>query len=99
VTQIQPQASVGSAFSPYFFLNFSTRPAESTNFCLPVKNGWQLEQISTWMLPAVECVSTTWPQAQTIWQTLYSGCIPAFIGSSQTKVFITQPPGRFNPPE
>ena len=25
----------------------STRPAVSTSFCLPVKNGWQAEQIST----------------------------------------------------
>jgi hypothetical protein len=26
-------------FSPYFFWNLSTRPAESTSFCLPVKKG------------------------------------------------------------
>jgi hypothetical protein len=31
----------------YFFWKRSTRPALSTNFCFPVKNGWQLEQIST----------------------------------------------------
>ena len=29
------------------FLNLSRRPPASTNFCLPVKNGWHLEQIST----------------------------------------------------
>ena len=29
--------------------NFSTRPVVSTNFILPVKNGWQAEQISTVM--------------------------------------------------
>ena len=29
----------------------SIRPAVSTSFCLPVKNGWQAEQISTTMLP------------------------------------------------
>ena len=34
-------------FSPYFLRNFSTRPAESRNFCFPVKKGWQFEQIST----------------------------------------------------
>ena len=27
--------------------NLSTRPAVSTSFCLPVKNGWHAEQIST----------------------------------------------------
>lgn len=26
--------------------NFSTRRAVSTNFCLPVKNGWQFEHTS-----------------------------------------------------
>ena len=31
----------------------STRPAVSTSFCLPVKNGWQAEQISTWMIALV----------------------------------------------
>src|SRR5258708_28959206 len=31
----------------YFFWKRSTRPAVSTSFCLPVKKGWQLEQIST----------------------------------------------------
>ena len=36
-----------AAASAYFFWKRSTRPAVSTNFCLPVKNGWQLEQIST----------------------------------------------------
>ncbi len=36
----------------------STRPAVSIIFCLPVKNGWQLEQISMWMSPLwVERVS------------------------------------------
>src|SRR5690348_4591744 len=35
------------AASAYFFWKRSTRPAVSISFCLPVKNGWQLEQIST----------------------------------------------------
>jgi hypothetical protein len=39
--------SLFSLFSPYFFLNRSILPAVSKNFCFPVKNGWQLEQIST----------------------------------------------------
>ena len=29
----------------------STRPAVSSSFCLPVKNGWQAAQISTLMSP------------------------------------------------
>src|SRR5690554_5656109 len=35
--------------SPHFCRNRSTRPAVSTSFCRPVKNGWQTEQISTRM--------------------------------------------------
>src|SRR5271165_2791395 len=42
----------------------STRPAVSTSFCLPVKNGWQAEHISTWMSPLwVERVTKFEPQA------------------------------------
>lgn len=33
-------------FFSYFCRKRSTRPAVSTSFCLPVKNGWQFEQIS-----------------------------------------------------
>jgi len=47
-------------------LNFSMRPAVSMIFCLPVKNGWQAEQISMWKSPAVERVSMRLPQAQRI---------------------------------
>jgi hypothetical protein len=32
-------AGAATAFFPYFLLNRSTRPAESTSFCFPVKNG------------------------------------------------------------
>jgi hypothetical protein len=39
-----------AAASAYFFVKRSTRPAVSMSFCLPVKNGWQLEQISTFSL-------------------------------------------------
>ena len=35
----------------YFLSNLSTRPAVSISFCFPVKNGWQLEQISTRISP------------------------------------------------
>src|SRR5260370_1385575 len=44
----------------------STRPAVSTSFCLPVKNGWQLEQISTRSMSplTVERVWKLFPQAQ-----------------------------------
>ena len=47
----------------YFLLNRSTLPAESTSFCLPVKKGWHLEQISTFILLAVEPVLNSLPQA------------------------------------
>jgi len=44
---IRNQAEAFSFFLEYFFWKRSTRPAVSTSFCLPVKNGWQFEQIST----------------------------------------------------
>ena len=49
---------------PNFLLNRSTRPAVSTNFCLPVKNGWQFEQMSTVSRAAVLRVVNVLPQAQ-----------------------------------
>jgi hypothetical protein len=49
---------------PNFLLNRSTRPAVSTNFCLPVKNGWQLLQMSTVSLACVLRVVNVFPQAQ-----------------------------------
>ena len=65
------------------FLNLSTRPPASTYFCLPVKKGWHLEQMSTrsspLASPLVERVVTDSPQAQRIVTSLYSGWIPAFI--------------------
>src|ERR1035438_5820683 len=48
-----------------FFTNRSTRPSVSISFCRPVKNGWQLEQISTRRSPLwVERVGKLCPQAQ-----------------------------------
>jgi len=62
-----------------FFLNLSTRPPASTNFCLPVKNGWHLEQISTLNSDFVERVVNVSPQAHLTVASTYSGCIPCFI--------------------
>src|SRR2546430_3751010 len=59
-------ASTLAAASAYFLVKRSTRPAVSISFCLPVKKGWQLEQISTFSLSPlmVERVVKLWPQAQ-----------------------------------
>ena len=51
---------------PYFFRNTSTRPAVSTIFCRPVKNGWQLEQTATRRLGTVERVCSVAPQVHVI---------------------------------
>jgi hypothetical protein len=40
------------------------RPAVSISFCFPVKNGWQAEQTSTWMLESTLRVEIEFPQAQ-----------------------------------
>ena len=72
-------ADATSDFFAYFLLYFSTRPAESTNFCRPVKNGWQLEQISSRKSPMVERVSNVLPQTQDTVAFLYSGWIPGLI--------------------
>ena len=45
-------------------LQRSTRPAVSTNFCLPVKNGWHWLQISTLIFGSVLRVTNELPQAQ-----------------------------------
>jgi hypothetical protein len=65
--------SVSVAFFPYFLLYRSTRPAESTSFCRPVKKGWQFEQISIFRFPAVDRVSKVFPQMQETIAFLYSG--------------------------
>src|ERR1700722_11394661 len=59
-------AAAFAAASAYFFVKRSTRPAVSISFCLPVKNGWQFEQISTLISSPleVERVSNVLPQAQ-----------------------------------
>src|SRR4051812_22588500 len=57
----------------YFFWNFSTRPVVSKNFILPVKNGWQAEQISTAMFFRVLRVVNLLPQPHTTVASTYSG--------------------------
>jgi len=47
--------------------------AVSTSFCWPVKNGWQLEQISTWISGTVERVAMTCPHEQTMRAAMYFG--------------------------
>src|SRR6185437_16226491 len=52
--------------------------AVSTSFCLPVKNGWQAEQISRTMSPLwVERVSKWLPQAQRTLVFSYLGWMPS----------------------
>src|SRR5437016_187723 len=58
---------------PNFLLNRSTRPAVSTNFCFPVKNGWQALQISTLIFAVVLRVTNVFPQAQWTAQVMYLG--------------------------
>jgi hypothetical protein len=50
---------------PYFWRKRSMRPAVSMSFCLPVKNGWQLLQMSEWIRGTVERVSKVLPHAHT----------------------------------
>src|SRR5213595_1149275 len=64
---------------PNFLLKRSTRPAVSTNFCLPVKNGWHAEQISTLILATVLRVVKVLPQAQCTLQVMYLGWVLVFI--------------------
>src|ERR1041385_7937311 len=66
----------------YFRRKRSTRPAVSTSFCLPVKNGWQFEQISRLMAPlCVDRVVNVFPHAQCTRTSSYLGWIAAFIAS------------------
>src|SRR5579872_4582876 len=57
----------------YLRWNFSTRPVVSTYFILPVKNGWQAEQISTVMFFFVLRVTNLLPQPQVTVASTYSG--------------------------
>src|SRR5207249_6880499 len=66
-------------FRAYFLWNFSTRPAVSTSFCRPVKNGWHLEQIATRRFGTVERVGYVAPHAHTIEVSTYLGWISVFM--------------------
>ena len=86
LAEISPKLpiGVGKKYSkayckPYFFLNLSTRPALSTIFSLPVKNGWQAEQISKRISALFERVLKVLPQAQVTLHSTYSGCMSFFI--------------------
>ena len=61
-----PALPFAIAFLLYLRWKRSTRPAVSTNRCLPVKKGWHLEQISTRMVGRVDRVWMTSPQLQVI---------------------------------
>ena len=63
----------------YLLLKRSTRPVVSTSFCVPVKNGWHAEQISTWRFFAVDFVLITLPHEHVISCSVYSGWIFFFI--------------------
>jgi len=69
-SRLAADQAVAAGFFPYLRWNRSTRPAVSISFCLPVKNGWQLEQISTWISFLVERVVQFAPQAQLTWHKL-----------------------------
>ena len=66
-------------YSPYLLLNFSTRPPRWVNFCCPVKNGWQAEQISVLISSSVDLVTKVLPHAQVTLHSLNSGWIPCFM--------------------
>ncbi len=70
-----PTQGLGAAgvFAAYFLRKRSTWPAVSISLNLPVKNGWQFEQISVWKLPRVDRVSMMFPQAQVIRDGGYTG--------------------------
>ncbi len=64
-TQLLPVVGagvVGVGFA-YFWRKRSTRPAVSTSFCFPVKNGWHWAQMSVWISAWVERVWYVFPQA------------------------------------
>jgi hypothetical protein len=73
VERLRQPAAKTQAVLPYFCRNRSTRPAVSTSFCLPVKKGWQAEQISVWISAWVDRVSKVLPQAQITVAVAYSG--------------------------
>jgi hypothetical protein len=85
LTKFQHPASITqcvtvSSYHLFWFWNFSyflrkrsMRPAVSISFCLPVKNGWHFEQISTRMSALVEPASNALPHAHLMIASAYSG--------------------------
>jgi hypothetical protein len=86
---VRPRERLGEAVAqaqlcfPYLLRNRSTRPAVSTSFCFPVKNGWQTLQMSVWISAWVERVWNVFPQAQRTVAVAYCGWISVFIGTSK----------------
>src|SRR6476469_2728122 len=97
-------AGVGAVFwklyvPPNFLLNRSTRPAVSTNFCLPVKNGWHAEQMSTLILASVLRVVNVLPHAQCTLQTWYFGWVFSFIGTTPWSPDVRKKPSSLRQPD
>jgi hypothetical protein len=82
VEAVAEAQAVASGFA-YFWRKRSTRPAVSISFCLPVKNGWQLLQMSVLSVGSVERVWKTLPQAHFTVAVWYSGWISVFTEASQ----------------
>src|SRR5262249_4419052 len=70
---LAPSASFLRLSQLYLRWNFSTRPVVSTYFILPVKKGWQAEQISTVMFLRVLRVTNLLPQPQVTVVSSYLG--------------------------
>src|SRR5207247_10611189 len=70
---------VSLVFLPYLRVKRSTRPAASMSFCLPVKTGWQLEQISRRSSFLVERVVHVAPPAQWTGVLRYARWIPGVL--------------------
>lgn len=73
-------AATAAADLAYRFWKRSTRPAVSISFALPVKNGWQLEQISSRSSFMVLPVFQVAPQEQWTVTSWYWGWIFSFTG-------------------
>ena len=83
------------SYRPYLFLNFSTRPPRWVNFCCPVKNGWQAEQMSVLISSCVDLVTNVLPHAQVTLHSLYSGWIPCFMLSPRFSSAFRRPADGF----
>jgi hypothetical protein len=83
----ETQASVLAGLE-YFWRKRSTRPAVSTSFCLPVKNGWHCAQMSVWISAWVERVWYVFPHAQRTVAVAYVGWISGFISGSKGNCWI-----------